>query len=67
MKSIKGYGCKLVYTEIEDYELLKVYQGANFTFEIRTYSMDHPDLYKRPPFSYFSIYFNTNYGFKQGD
>jgi hypothetical protein len=34
MNSIKGYGCKLIDSKIEDGKIVKIYRGASTTFKI---------------------------------
>lgn len=34
INSIKGYGCKLISSNIEDGNLVKIYRGATTTFEV---------------------------------
>lgn len=34
LNSIKGYGCKLITSKVEDGKIVKIYRGATTTFEV---------------------------------
>ena len=34
INSIKGYGCKLINSKVEDGDIVKIYRGATTTFKV---------------------------------
>ncbi|UQB69150.1 hypothetical protein [Epilithonimonas zeae] len=60
MNAIKGYGCKLISSEIVDNEMKKIYRGATTTFIIRSTTGEN-NYGDEIGFWYLSILTNDDY------
>jgi hypothetical protein len=66
INSIKGYGCKLINSEIEDGNIVKVYRGATTTFKVS--SSTSSNIYNEETAIWFIlITSNEDYDLNWGD
>jgi len=66
VNSIKGYGCKMISSKVENGGIIKVYRGATTTFEIRSSSSENFFNEKTAIWTFF-IVSNDDYDLNWGD
>ncbi len=66
VNTIKGYGCKMISSRVENGRIVKVYRGATTTFEIQTESSENIYNEETAGWSFF-IASNDDYDLIRGD